>query len=257
MMSTSSHGNNVPQQQIAPQSLAPPVQTLAMPPMQNMQTMSLAAQSAIAGSHMPQGMAILSTPASTIMHTTMPVPRGRGRRVASNGEVTAFIDLNPQDFERQRLEMEANGAKKRTRTLMTPFQNKILRKVLAKTSFPSASLRNSLSQLLGISSRTIQIWFQNQRQKAKQKLNVDMASNLRIQQTFGVMPQSSYEGSLDILANAAITPATTPSPTYGGTALSPMDRSCHREREEEESSVSSMSCSDNGGAKNVHMRPWL
>jgi hypothetical protein len=135
-------------------------------------------------------------------HTHLRIKTSTGRRLY-NGE-TSFIDLNPQDFERQRIERETNGAKKRTRTMMTPFQNKVLRRILARTCFPSATLRNSLSQMLGISSRTIQIWFQNQRQKAKQKLTVDLASNIRIQQTFG--EPSTSVNSLDILASAATSP---------------------------------------------------
>lgn len=80
---------------------------------------------------------------------------------------TPFIDLKPQDFIQDRLEGE-NG-RKRTRTLMSPFQTRVLRKVLQKTAFPSVTLRNNLSKLLGVPSRTIQIWFQNQRQKARQQ----------------------------------------------------------------------------------------
>ena len=82
---------------------------------------------------------------------------------------TPFIDLKPQDFMVQE-KAESEQSRKRTRTLMTPFQTRVLKKVLQKTAFPSVALRSNLSKLLGVPGRTIQIWFQNQRQKARQQV---------------------------------------------------------------------------------------
>lgn len=68
----------------------------------------------------------------------------------------------------QRQGMSGPGQKgKRTRTVLTPYQSRVLRRVLDQTPFPSTELRNSLAAMLNIRARTIQIWFQNQRQKAK------------------------------------------------------------------------------------------
>lgn len=57
----------------------------------------------------------------------------------------------------------------RTRTIMTPFQARILRRVLETTAFPTSDLRDNLAKILGMKARTIQIWFQNQRQKTRQR----------------------------------------------------------------------------------------
>ena len=58
--------------------------------------------------------------------------------------------------------------KKRCRTVMTPSQSRVLRKVLEQTAFPSTEIRENLAKLLGMKPRTVQIWFQNQRQKSRQ-----------------------------------------------------------------------------------------
>lgn len=58
--------------------------------------------------------------------------------------------------------------KKRCRTVMTPNQSRILRKVLEQTAFPSTEIREGLAKMLGMKPRTVQIWFQNQRQKTRQ-----------------------------------------------------------------------------------------
>ena len=58
--------------------------------------------------------------------------------------------------------------KKRCRTVMTPGQSRVLKKVLEQTSFPSTELRENLAKVLGMKPRTVQIWFQNQRQKSRQ-----------------------------------------------------------------------------------------
>ena len=54
---------------------------------------------------------------------------------------------------------------KRTRTVMAPNQYRVLKNVLSKTSFPSTELREHLAKMLNMKPRTIQIWFQNQRQQ--------------------------------------------------------------------------------------------
>ena len=50
---------------------------------------------------------------------------------------------------------------------MTPFQSKVLHRVLEQTEFPNTELRILLAKRLGMKPRTVQIWFQNQRQKKK------------------------------------------------------------------------------------------
>ncbi|PJF19615.1 hypothetical protein PSACC_00560 [Paramicrosporidium saccamoebae] len=59
------------------------------------------------------------------------------------------------------------GRGRRSRTIMTPLQLRILGRVLEHTAFPSRSAREELGRLLQVDPRTIQIWFQNQRQRAR------------------------------------------------------------------------------------------
>ncbi|EEQ82830.1 hypothetical protein NCER_100403 [Vairimorpha ceranae BRL01] len=56
---------------------------------------------------------------------------------------------------------------RRVRTVMSPYQSKILHECFCKNPFPSTELREELSRVLKMKPRTIQIWFQNQRQKSK------------------------------------------------------------------------------------------
>ncbi|KAJ3050848.1 hypothetical protein HK097_008166 [Rhizophlyctis rosea] len=62
---------------------------------------------------------------------------------------------------------DASGKKKKARHLTTPFQTRVLRQVLAYTAFPSTEQRAHLAMEMGMTPRGVQIWFQNQRQKAK------------------------------------------------------------------------------------------
>ncbi|KAJ1969467.1 hypothetical protein H4R34_006160, partial [Dimargaris verticillata] len=59
--------------------------------------------------------------------------------------------------------------KRRTRTVTTPYQARVLNYVLMQTSFPSTEQREQLAKRLGMTPRTVQVWFQNQRQKAKNR----------------------------------------------------------------------------------------
>ncbi|KAF8884663.1 hypothetical protein BD779DRAFT_1674041 [Infundibulicybe gibba] len=57
--------------------------------------------------------------------------------------------------------------KKRTRTLTTPHQSAVLHELLAKSRFPTTAMREEVGRSIGLSARKVQIWFQNQRQKAR------------------------------------------------------------------------------------------
>ncbi|ELQ75905.1 putative Homeodomain-like, Homeodomain-related, Homeobox protein [Trachipleistophora hominis] len=63
--------------------------------------------------------------------------------------------------------------KKRNRTVMTGAQAKILKNYFQKNMFPSTEAREELAKILGMRPRTIQIWFQNQRQKTKSRYGFD------------------------------------------------------------------------------------
>ncbi|KAJ7882472.1 hypothetical protein B0H13DRAFT_2344679 [Mycena leptocephala] len=57
--------------------------------------------------------------------------------------------------------------KKRTRTLTTPHQSAVLHALLAQSRFPTRAMREEVGRSIGLSARKVQIWFQNQRQKAR------------------------------------------------------------------------------------------
>ncbi|TDL18220.1 homeobox-domain-containing protein [Rickenella mellea] len=57
--------------------------------------------------------------------------------------------------------------KKRTRTLTTPHQSAVLHAMLAQSRFPTTAMREQVGKQIGLSARKVQVWFQNQRQKAR------------------------------------------------------------------------------------------
>lgn len=59
------------------------------------------------------------------------------------------------------------GKKKRTRTLTTPQQSAVLHALLAQSRFPTTAMREEVGRAIGLSARKVQVWFQNQRQKAR------------------------------------------------------------------------------------------
>jgi len=61
----------------------------------------------------------------------------------------------------------AEPKKKRTRTLTTPHQAAVLHALLAQSRFPTTAMREEVGKQIGLSARKVQIWFQNQRQKAR------------------------------------------------------------------------------------------
>ncbi|KAJ1727858.1 Short stature homeobox protein 2, partial [Coemansia biformis] len=62
-------------------------------------------------------------------------------------------------------QVQIKGKRKRA----SPQQLEVLNKVFASTSFPSTEVRNSLAHELGMTPRTVQIWFQNKRQASRQR----------------------------------------------------------------------------------------
>ncbi|KAJ2713585.1 hypothetical protein H4R19_002172 [Coemansia spiralis] len=60
-------------------------------------------------------------------------------------------------------------ARRRTRTTLTPYQLRVLFRVWERTQYPSSDLRFRLATNLMMTPRNVQIWFQNQRQKTKER----------------------------------------------------------------------------------------
>lgn len=92
---------------------------------------------------------------------------------------------------------DKNKKGRRSRTVMTTYQSKLLHEFFEKNAFPSTEMREELSASLGMKPRTIQIWFQNQRQKTKSKKESVVIWEFR--------HRNGEYRSLNILANVAIT----------------------------------------------------
>lgn len=58
-----------------------------------------------------------------------------------------------------------NNDEKRNRTNMNPARSELLKKYFRINMFPSTEVREELARILDIRPRSVQIWFQNQRQK--------------------------------------------------------------------------------------------
>ncbi|KAL0061337.1 hypothetical protein AAF712_011854 [Marasmius tenuissimus] len=79
--------------------------------------------------------------------------------------------------------------KKRTRTLTTPHQSAVLHALLAQSRFPTTAMREEVGRAIGLSARKVQIWFQNQRQKARRPRTQNETS--RPQYQYGAFPSAS------------------------------------------------------------------
>lgn len=87
---------------------------------------------------------------------------------------------------------------KKPRTRMTGDQIKALMGCFQDNPFPSTLAREELSRVLSISPRTVQIWFQNQRQKTKNQTRM-----INGREVFGGNAHKECPGKLCILAHVA------------------------------------------------------
>ncbi|EIN06522.1 homeobox-domain-containing protein [Punctularia strigosozonata HHB-11173 SS5] len=72
---------------------------------------------------------------------------------------------------------EPPAKKKRTRMLLTPYQSSVLNALFSQSRFPTTAMREEVGRSIGLSARKVQIWFQNQRQKAKRPRSQGTASS--------------------------------------------------------------------------------
>lgn len=99
-------------------------------------------------------------------------------------------------------------SKRRKRTVLTAKQHRILSKFFLECAFPDAEQRSKLGKALDMTSRTVQIWFQNQRQKVRSNVgeNKCFFDYEDLRDDIVELPSeksSSSEKSLLVLANAA------------------------------------------------------
>ncbi|KAI9499308.1 homeobox domain-containing protein, partial [Zychaea mexicana] len=75
----------------------------------------------------------------------------------------------------------------RKRTHLKPNQLTVLQNSFAVNPLPEAPMRNQLARELGVNQRTIQIWFQNRRAKARKLEQARLHNQPRYQPTFRTM----------------------------------------------------------------------
>lgn len=103
---------------------------------------------------------------------------------------------------------------RRTRTILTAHQSRVLKRVLDQTLFPSTELRNNLAEMLGIKSRTIQIWFQNQRAKARMKKEISREELKSNDQDVLINNGSVKQGPTDIIWHGPVRKTVPVTTTY-------------------------------------------
>ncbi|KAJ1970857.1 hypothetical protein H4R35_005614 [Dimargaris xerosporica] len=101
--------------------------------------------------------------------------------------------------------------KRRTRTVTTPYQARVLNYVLMQTSFPSTEQREQLAKRLGMTPRTVQVWFQNQRQKAKNRRVTPQQLQVLERKAPGV---EGYLASLPLEARGSMPSAQSRTPLH-------------------------------------------
>lgn len=91
---------------------------------------------------------------------------------------------------------------KRTRTTMSNTQHNMLLKVFEMDQFPSTEVREDIARKLMLKPRTVQIWFQNQRQKMKIKTDAEKYIGVNPISNY-IIPNFTFKSKLDILADIA------------------------------------------------------
>ncbi|KAF8265873.1 hypothetical protein EI94DRAFT_1702164 [Lactarius quietus] len=139
------------------------------------------------GRHFDEAARLSSSPSTGSSHghaadTEMDAPGPSGASGAENtrqtGEKRRESDSPPS---------QPPAKKKRTRTLTTPHQSAVLHALLAQSRFPTTAMREEVGRSIGLSARKVQVWFQNQRQKARRPRNQDSAPLTRPPQ-YGAFP---------------------------------------------------------------------
>lgn len=110
--------------------------------------------------------------------------------------------------------------KKRTRTLTTPHQSAVLHALLAQSRFPTTAMREEVGRQIGLSARKVQIWFQNQRQKAKRPRSQGATPVARPPQ-YGPFPNVPGAPSASVGNSASFLTFGTARPEPGG--MSPQE----------------------------------
>lgn len=151
--------------------------------------------------------------------------------------------------------------KKRTRTLTTPHQSAVLHALLAQSRFPTTAMREEVGRSIGLSARKVQIWFQNQRQKARRPRGQSTTTVPRPPQ-YGPFPNALVPTRNDSSTEAGPSAqristflqdssmSAIHAESYGGTetsALSPVEGTSRREAHASEGYATSVTSSHLAG----------
>ncbi|KAF9467490.1 hypothetical protein BDZ94DRAFT_1318492 [Collybia nuda] len=134
-----------------------------------------------------------------------PQPRGRmgARSSPSSDSQDDMADTEMDSGRSQPKETlplaVAPPKKKRTRTLTTPHQAAVLHALLAQSRFPTTAVREEVGRSIGLSARKVQIWFQNQRQKARRPRSQSDTSQRRPPQ-YGPFPTGANPSGSGVLS---------------------------------------------------------
>jgi len=90
------------------------------------------------------------------------------------------------------------GSKIKKRQRTTPEQLRILEEVYTKEKMPNQSLRENLGKQLGMTSRRVQIWFQNKRAKEKRMKNDTLSRDDDLESKDRMIDSTSEEECLII-----------------------------------------------------------
>ncbi|CAG8633130.1 13766_t:CDS:2, partial [Ambispora leptoticha] len=135
-------------------------------------------------------------------------------------DATMVFPVDEENSKNQ--ELLSHARRKRSRNVTSPYQSRVLRKVLAVTSFPSTEMREALANALNMHPRTVQIWFQNQRQKAKNNPQTPTTSvNTVSTPTMATSSSMSHGGGGGMTSLNGYSPELMPMsiPTVGTSAI--------------------------------------
>ncbi|KAI7885439.1 uncharacterized protein EV154DRAFT_567756 [Mucor mucedo] len=93
-----------------------------------------------------------------------PLRRSYGKENLEYTRLNAWKTHNSWDYYNDHVDDDYSKIRRKRATVK---QTQALQKVFEMTAFPSTILRENLARYLGMSPRTVQVWFQNKRQAAR------------------------------------------------------------------------------------------
>lgn len=125
---------------------------------------------------------------------------------------------------------EQTGLNRLKRRRADANQLAVLNSVFSHTFFPSTELRQRLGEQLGMSARSVQIWFQNKRQQWRQRKRQDEQQGRMPQQPVYVQPLPHGHGMMIQPQFGGMTLGHVDSVPLGGVVLGDPMRQMHHQR---------------------------